>query len=239
MVRQRTAALMVEVEGHKRAEEALRESEKRLRHLSSQLLTAQETERRRIANELHDSVAASLGAVVFSIEKILGQHEQNEGIQAGLRDLISKVQRVNQETRRIMSALRPSMLDDLGIVPAMNWFCREYEKTYSHIYVEKQIDVSENDLTDSLKTAIFRVSQEAMNNIAKHSKATVVNLSLQKGNDGIELAIQDNGQGFDPKTTERGLGLSTMRERTELSGGACSIESTKGAGTTVRCLWPI
>jgi signal transduction histidine kinase len=138
-----------------------------------------------------------------------------------------------------MADLRPSILDDLGIIAAMNWFCREYQKTYSHICVEKEIDVSENDLSDSLKTAIFRVSQEAMNNIAKHGKATVVTLTLQKENGGIELAIRDNGQGFDPNTVVKGLGLSTMRERTELSGGTCSIESIKGAGTTIRCTWPL
>ncbi len=229
----------IDITERKRAENRLKESEKQLRFLSSELMTAQEKERKRIAGELHDSVAASLGAIVFSIEKLLGQVGQDESTQAGLRDLILKIQQVNQETRRIMSALRPSVLDDLGIVPAMNWFCREYEKTYSHISVEKQINLSENDLPDSLKTAIFRVSQEAMNNVAKHSKATVVNLILQKGNGRIELAIRDNGLGFDLDITQRGLGLSTMRERTELSGGSCSIESVKGAGTTVRCSWPI
>ena len=224
---------------HKQADEQLKESEKKLRHLSSELMAAQEKERKRIAGELHDSVATSLGAIIFKIEKILGQVEREESTRAGLRDLISMVQQVNQETRRIMSALRPSVLDDLGIIPAINWFCREYEKTYSHIRVEKQIDVSENDLSDSLKTAIFRVSQEAMNNIAKHSKASHVDLYLRKRNSGIELTIQDNGQGFDLDTMTRGLGLSTMRERTELSGGTCMVESVKGAGTTIRCSWPL
>ncbi len=222
----------------KRAEEELKESEKKLRYLSSELLTAQEKERKRIANELHDSIAASLSAIKFSIEKILDQMERDEQAQEGLRDIISRVQQVNEETRRIMADLRPSLLDDLGIVPAINWFCREYEKTYSHIRVEKQIDLSENDLSDSLKTAIYRVSQEAMNNIAKHSKASLVSLSLQEGNNGIELTIQDNGQGFDLDTVRRGLGLTTMRERTELSGGTCTIKSVKGAGTTIRCSWP-
>ncbi len=239
MVKQRTAALRVEIEGHKEAVEALRQSEKRLRHLSSQLLTAQETERRRIANELHDSVAASLGAVVFCIEKILSQVGEKENVRGELKDLISKVQQVNQETRRIMSALRPAILDDLGIVPAMNWLIREYENTYSHISVEKRIDISEEDLTDALKTAIFRVSQEAMNNIAKHGNATLVSLRLQKGKGGIELTIRDNGQGFEPDTAKKGLGLSTMRERTEFLGGTCMIESVQGEGTTIRCLWPI
>ncbi len=224
---------------HKRADEELKESQRKLRHLSSELLAAQEKERKRIAGELHDSVSASLGAILFSIEKILGQATQDERTRAGLRDLISKVQQVNQETRRIMAALRPSVLDDLGIVPAMIWFCREYEKIYSHIRVEKEIDLSESDLTDSLKTAIFRVSQEALNNIAKHSRATLVNLALQRVNGGIELTIRDNGQGFDVDTTKRGLGLSTMRERTELSGGTCRIESVRGTGTIIRCSWPL
>jgi signal transduction histidine kinase len=161
---------------HKRADEELKESQKKLRFLSSELLTAQEKERKRIANELHDSVAASLGAIIFSVEKLLDWVEQDERTRAALRDLISRVQRVNEETRRIIHDLRPSMLDDLGIVPAINWFCREYEKTFSHIRVEKQIALSESELTDSLRTAIFRVFQEAMNNVAKHSQASLVNL---------------------------------------------------------------
>jgi signal transduction histidine kinase len=224
---------------HITVEEQLKESEKKLRYLSSELMAAQEKERKRIAGELHDSVAASLGAIKFSIEKILYQKGQNKRTQAELTDLISKVQLATEETRRIMSDLRPSVLDDLGIVPAMTWFCREYQKTYSHISVEKEIDLSENEISDSLKTAIFRISQEAMNNIAKHSGATRVNLRLQKRNSEIELTIQDNGQGFNLDTTRRGLGLSTMRERTELSGGACIVESVKGTGTTIRCSWPL
>ncbi len=224
---------------HKQADEELKESQKRLRYLSSELMAVQEKERKRIAGELHDSVAASLGAIIFSIEKILGQKGQNERTRAELRDLISRVQQATDETRRIMADLRPSMLDDLGIVPALNWFCREYQKTYSHICVEKQIHVSENDVTDSLKTAIFRVSQEAMNNIAKHSRASLVSLYLQKENGKIELTIQDNGQGFDLDTTTRGLGLSTMRERVELSGGTFDLESAMGRGTVIRASWPL
>ena len=224
---------------HIKVEEQLRESEEKLRYLSSELMAAQEKERKRIAGELHDSVAASLGALNFSIDKILGRVKQDEHIRTELKDLILRVQQINQETRRIMAALRPSVLDDLGIVPAINWFCREYEKTYSHIRVEKQIDLSENDITDSLKTAIFRVSQEAMNNIAKHSKASQVNLYLQKMNGKIELTVQDNGHGFDLDTIRRGLGLSTMRERAELSGGSFEIESAIGKGTTVRVSWPL
>ena len=224
----------------KQAEEHLKESEKKLRYLSSELLTAQEKERKRIASELHDSVASSLSAINFSIDKILHQGGGDERTKVELRELTSQVQQAIEETRRIMSDLRPSMLDDLGIVPAINWFCREFERTYSPIHVEKKIDLSESDLTDSLKTAIYRISQEAMNNIAKHSQATLVNLYLQKENGRIELAIEDNGLGFNLNTIRRkGLGLSTMRERTELTGGAYTIQSVKGSGTTIRCSWPL
>ena len=138
-----------------------------------------------------------------------------------------------------MADLRPSVLDDLGIITAMNWFCREFQKTYSNISVENEIWISEHEVPDSLKTPIFRISQEAMNNIAKYSKASLTNLSLRKEDGKILLTIQDNGQGFDVSTVRRGLGLSTMRERAQLSGGSFVIESAVGEGTTIRVSWPI
>ena len=164
----------------KQAEEALQKAHDQVRFFASQCLTAQETERKRIAGELHDSIAASLGAMKFRIEKIAEEMKQGHGNPESLQDLGSKVTEINNEVRRIMADLRPSILDDLGIIAAMNWFCREYQKTYSHISVENQIGVSEHEVPDSLKTPIFRISQEAMNNIAKHSKASLVNLSLRK-----------------------------------------------------------
>ena len=172
-----------------------------------------------------------LSAMKFRIEKIVEEMKQGNGGPESLQDLGSNVTEINNEVRRIMADLRPSILDDLGIIAAMNWFCREYEKTYSHISVEKEIGISEQEVPDSLKTPIFRISQEAMNNIAKHSQASLVNLSLRKEDDKIELTIQDNGQGFDLETAKRGMGLSTMRERAQLSGGTFDLESAIGKGT--------
>jgi PAS domain S-box-containing protein len=215
----------------------LEKANEALRYLSSKLLSVQEDERKRIADELHDSVASSFGAIIFSIEKIIGQEGQDESTRAGLRELIARVRHVNEETRRIMSDLRPSLLDDLGIAPALNWFCREYEKIYSHIRVEKEIDLSERDLADSLKTAIYRICQEAMNNIAKHSQANLVSLKLQEKDGRIELTIQDDGRGFDLDTVRRGLGLSTMKERAQHSGGSFDLESGIGKGTKIRLSW--
>jgi signal transduction histidine kinase len=223
----------------RRLEETLRESENQVQFFASQCLTAQETEGKRVAGELHDSIGASLAAIKIRIEKVAAEMKQGFCGPESLNDLASNVAEMNSEVRRIMADLRPSILDDLGIIPAMNWFCREYEKTYSHISVEKQIRISEHEVPDSLKTPIFRISQEAMNNIAKYSKASLVNLSLQKEDNKILLTIQDNGQGFNLETVSKGLGLSTMRERAQLSGGTFRIESGIGKGTTIRATWPL
>jgi PAS domain S-box-containing protein len=229
----------------KEAERALRDSEHRLRLLSSQLLAAQENERKRIAGEIHDSISASLSAIRFVVENIHDQSKQAAVGPESLELLITRIEQTIEDTRRIMADLRPSVLDDLGIVPATQWFCREFQKTYSRICIEKQIDIEESDFPDLLKTPIFRIFQEALNNVAKHSKATFVNLCLRKTDDGIELVIQDNGEGFDLEKAQsqensgKSLGLTSMRERVELSGGSFSIESTGGKGTVIRAWWPI
>jgi signal transduction histidine kinase len=225
-------------------EEEIRNSESRLRSLSSELLNAQEKERKRIAGELHDSVVASLSAIKFSIESAASNKMRNGTAEPELLEaLVSRVKDSIQETRRIMADLRPSVLDDLGILAAINWFCREYQETYSHIHIEKKIDIPEGRVPDSLKTVIFRILQEALNNIAKHSKAEFVEILLKEIGSKIELAIQDNGQGFDLENnlseggSRKGLGLLSMRERAELSGGSFSIESIVGEGTRICASW--
>ncbi|MGA2315299.1 MAG: PAS domain S-box protein [Thermodesulfobacteriota bacterium] len=236
-----------DISERKRAEEALRESENRLRSLSSQLLTVQENERKRIAMELHDGIGQLLTAVKFKVESILqvkgkGKAKAKE---ESLEAIIPMVKESVEEVRRIQMDLRPSTLDDLGILATLGWFCREYQKIYSRIRVQKEIDHQESEVSTPLKTVIYRVMQEALNNIAKHSKADLVYLSLRKKENKIELTIKDTGMGFDleeilsPERSKRGLGLNSMRERTELSGGTFVIESTAGKGTTIRAEWPI
>jgi signal transduction histidine kinase len=145
-----------------------------------------------------------------------------------------------------MSNLRPAVLDDLGIVAAMSWLCRESQKTYPAVSIEPQIEIEENVIPDDLRTPIFRILQEALNNVAKHSRATLVSISFSKSDgNGIELEIRDNGQGFEmeseaPAEAPRGgLGLVSMRERAELSGGFFALKSAEGKGTTIRALWPV
>jgi len=253
-VKERTAELSEsnvlleqEIAEHRQAKEALQRSEAELRRLSSQLLNAQEEERKRIARELHDGIGQSLSAIKFKVETALNEMGQVNPAQVvkSLEAVVPVAQEAVEEVRRISRNLRPSILDDLGILATISWLCREVETIYSGIRIEKQIDIEEHDIPDSLKIVMYRVLQESFNNIAKHSHATLVRLSL-KGADGkIELAIDDNGVGFDVEQvlsgeqSKRGIGLASMRERAELSGGSFSVESHKGAGTTVRASWPL
>jgi PAS domain S-box-containing protein len=242
----RYVGVAADITERKRTEEALTESEKRLRSLSSQLLVAQEKERKLIAQEIHDSIGAALAATKFKVEDVITKVGENRPeTRAALGSILPVLQEVIQEARRIQMALRPSILDDLGILATISWFCREFESIHSHINIRQEINIEESKVPDSLKTVIYRVLQEAMNNIAKHSKADRINLLLRKMDGAIELGIEDNGEGFDPEEalacigTNRGFGLSSMRERTELSGGSFSIKSSKGAGTVIKAMWPI
>ncbi|MEJ2725362.1 MAG: response regulator, partial [Deltaproteobacteria bacterium] len=219
--------------------DALRRSENQLRHLSSKLLEAQENERKFVARELHDSIGASLSAIKVGLERKL--NAMNKGRASSddilLEDIIGIVQGTIKETKRIQKNLRPPVLDDLGIVVALRSLCREFEGLVPDMKIESSLDVSEQDVPESLKIVLYRISQEAFNNIAKHSKATSVSLALTKTRDHLKLCIKDNGQGFDLREAVEkpgemgGMGLSSMKERSEHSGGTFSLFSSKGKGT--------
>jgi PAS domain S-box-containing protein len=224
----------------------LAKANKTLQELSARLLSAQEDERKRIAGELHDTIGSLLNGVKFKIDRALqGIRNGSTVTEESLSSVIPVIQEGIEECRRMQQDLRPSILDDLGLLATLSWFCRRYQTIYSGINVELQQTLEETDISDALKIVIFRVTQEGMNNIAKHSKADLVRLSLQKTGGRIELALKDNGQGFDlnkvlaSESTKRGLGLTSMRERTELSGGSFDIESTMGKGTTIRAKWSV
>jgi signal transduction histidine kinase len=225
--------------------ENLRESEGQCRILSSQLLAAQETERRNIAREIHDSVGQTLASISFAMEKALVEMRRgnSSGAIGALESVVSMVRTANDEARKIQMDLRPSMLDDLGILVTLNWFCREFQKVYSSLQIEKIIKIEEKEIPQVLKISLYRIIQEAFNNMAKHSKADQVVLSLEKNHNGIVLTIRDNGQGFDPEEVRRryrrGMGLTSMKERAELSGGSFAIESEQGKGTILRVSWPL
>jgi signal transduction histidine kinase len=135
------------------------------------------------------------------------------------------------------------MLDKMGVLATLEWLRRECMKFYPERHIELEAGIAEEEIPETLKINIFRIAQEALNNIAKHSRAEWVDISLSKKADSIELAVSDDGVGMDLElilrtSTAMSLGLTSMRERAELTGGSFGIESTPGEGTTVRASWP-
>jgi signal transduction histidine kinase len=226
---------------------ALRDSECHLRILSAKLLDTQENERKTIAQELHDSIGASLTAIRYGLEEKLqrmGKHNAPpEGI--SLEKIISIVRDTIEETHRISSNLRPSSLDDMGLLAAIRSLCRELQEVYEVIEIEQDLTIQESEIQDSLKIVIYRVFQEALNNVFKHSRADTIQVCLRKTERSLGLSIRDNGEGFDPEgmlTHEGrmgGMGILGMKERTELSSGTFKITSEKGKGTVIEAKWPL
>jgi PAS domain S-box-containing protein len=239
------SGIVTDITKRRRAEEALRKSDKELRVLSNQLLSAEEKERKRIARELHDSIGQALSAIKFSVENALRKlRDKAHSVDLeSLEAVIPLTQKTIEEVRSIVKDLRPSILDDLGILATIRWFCREFQNVCTGIRIQTTIDIEESDIPLYQKTTIYRIMQEALNNVSKHSKATVVYLQLQKTNTGTQLKIQDNGRGFNLQhvmgiqTSLRGFGLASMRERAEMAGARFEIDSTAEIGTAIRVAW--
>ncbi len=231
----------------KLAEEMLRKSEGELRLLSSKILEAQESERKRVAGELHDGIGQALTGIKFAIENSVRRLRKTESASnsEALENIIPLIQATVEETRRIAMGLRPSTLDDIGISETIYWFCQQFENIYKKIRILKLIEVDENEIHETLKIVIFRVLQESLNNVAKHSGADCAQVSLRQQGNHVELCVEDNGNGFDPdnfllqNVTEGGFGLAGMRERTELSGGTFTLETAPGQATRICAVWPI
>ena len=229
----------------KMAEISVLESDEKLRALSAQLLLAEEMERKRIADAIHDSIGQALSAIKFYVENFLTVNEKgsNDPAFKVLEKIVPLTQQTIEEVRRIIMDLRPSTLDDLGLKATISWFCREFQIIYTYIHVEKEIYFEETDIPDHLKTTIFRIVQEAFNNSAKHSKTEHISLKLKKNRDILELLVADNGCGFlvdrvlARHENKSGVGLASMNERVLFSGGNFSIDSTPGVGTQIKASW--
>jgi len=231
----------------KLAEIARHETEEELRILSAQLLSAEERERKRIAGDIHDSIGQVLSAIKFSVENSLAAIN-NESVSSAvelLQNIIPLTQQSIEEVRRIIMDLRPSTLDDLGLIATISWFCREFESVYTNIRIDKEIHIEETDISLTLKTVIYRIMQEALNNAAKHSQSNIIRFHLMRNKAELELLVEDSGVGFSldevqsRHMNQKGMGLGSMKERAQLSGGNFSIRSSHGVGTRILVSWPI
>jgi signal transduction histidine kinase len=236
-----------EVTDRQAAEDTLRNSERQIRTLADQLIHVQENERKRIARDMHDSLGASLSALKYKLEDLIHNLSDRNQRQVGesLDALILIIQETIGEARRMQNDLRPPHLDDLGLLSTLSWLSREFQKVYSRITVDQRLAVLEEEIPERLKVVIFRIAQEAMNNIGKHARATRAWISLSREQNGLQLVIGDNGAGFnwkgllEPTGRPSGIGLSVIKERADLSGGALSIVSHPGEGTMVEVWWAL
>jgi signal transduction histidine kinase len=225
--------------GHKAGD-----AQSELRRLSVQLLTLQENERQRIAADLHDGIGQSLSLIKLSMQagfQLIEAGDSASGL-ALLRGVAPRLDDAIAELRRTTSDIRPPMLDDLGIIPTLSWFFRELAPVCRGKRIDTELAIAERDVPAPIKVAIFRIVQEAMNNVLKHADADVVRVCLKKSAAGVQLSIKDNGRGFDlepaPSCRRRGFGLLTMKERATSSGGLFTVESAAGQGTCVIATWP-
>jgi PAS domain S-box-containing protein len=239
------STILRDTTGQVQTAQALRESRDELQRLSALLVTIQEDERRRIALDLHDGLGQSLSLIKLSLEnaaKLLSVGATSEAAES-LQHLIPRIKEALVEVRRVSTELRPSILDDLGILPTLSWFFREFETACGHIAVEKSFNVAEHEVPVSLQITLYRIVQEAAHNIVKHAGADRVRVCLDRIDEQLHLLIEDNGCGFDPGSIRcregdsRGLGLLSMKERVSLSGGVYQLASAPGQGTRIEVTW--
>lgn len=224
--------LKLEEQAHERYAEVA-EARSELKDLSARLVQAQETERRALSRELHDEVGQSLSAVLIELRNLLSglgirSEEQSRNQVELIKGLVEGAVRV---VRNMALLLRPSMLDDLGLVPALRWQAREVSKRTS-MDVSVAAELPSDNLPDDYKTCIYRVVQEALHNCSRHSRASAVRIRVQQEPERLTLSIQDDGEGFNVKEV-KGLGLLGIQERVAQLGGECMVHSEPGGGTVL------
>ena len=210
-----------------------------LKELSARLVQAQENERRAISRELHDEVGQSLSALLLELGNLSAA--LSSGATAELRSHADVMKKLAENSvgvvRNMALLLRPSMLDDLGLLPALQWHAREVSKS-TGIRVDVAAEEIPDDLPEEHKTCVYRLVQEALHNCSKHADARVVRVTVQRPNGRLGLTILDDGKGFDPRHG-RGLGLLGMEERVAHLGGSFQVDSKPGEGTLISISFPL
>ncbi len=223
---------------HKRLLEEARNMQEHLRHLSRQILLAQEEERKEISRELHDEIAQTLSGINVHLAAL---KVEDAASTKGLKKRITSTQRLVEKSvnivHRFARDLRPAILDDLGLIPALHSYMKGFTKrTGIRIHFKASPDVEK--LNFIKRTVFYRVAQAALTNVAQHAQASLIKLTLQKKSRSVEMEIKDDGKSFQVERVlfakkNKRLGLLGMRERVEMVGGRFTVESVKGTGTTI------
>ena len=230
----------LDITEQRHSETALRQAAQDLHGLTRRLVRVEEAERRRIAGELHDRVGQSLSALNINLDIVLKDTALATAVKKRLEDSLHLVDGTLQSIENVMAELRPPLLDEYGLAAALGWHAEEFSRRTG-------IPVSLTDGAPEAKTlrveaalALFRIAQEALNNIMKHARARSVRIELSTQDDHVMLAVQDDGQGFDASRARAGrLGMATMRERAAAAGGELTLESAEGQGTCLRARVPL
>lgn len=224
--------------------EEARDMQEHLRQLSRKILLAQEEERKEISRELHDEIGQTLAGINVNLAALKAESSVNS---KGLKKKIIKTQLLVEKSVKIVlrfaRELRPAMLDDLGLIPALHSQMKEFTKR-TGLQIRFKVSTDVEKLNFVKRTIFYRIAQEALNNIAKHANASIVKVNLEKRNGSIFMEVNDNGKSFEVTRVLKAkkfnrLGLLGMRERVEMVGGKFSVESSKGKGTIIGAEVPI
>jgi signal transduction histidine kinase len=220
-------------------ENASAASQEALQHLSARLVEAQEEERRSISRELHDEVGQSLSGVLLELANLskLIRSSGADAVAAKAAEIKHEVENSIGVVRNMALLLRPSMLDDLGLVPALQWQAREVSKR-GGVWVTVDAASVSDELPEEHKTCVYRIVQEALHNCVQHAAARHVKIVVEQQPESLHLAIEDDGKGFDAQQV-RGMGLLGIQERVGTFGGRFEVESAPGKGTTLKITLPL
>ncbi len=222
------------------AEQEVREYSSRLKELSNYLRVSIEKERTRIAREIHDELGQALTAIKIDLGLIKSDIGNNDTVLDRLVNLDALVDTTITQTRRISADLRPSILDDLGLLPALEWYLDDFAKR-TGIIIDISIDITDEQVPDDYTVLIYRLVQETLTNVARHANATEIRLVIWAADGMLELEISDNGVGITPEKLKdsHSLGLIGMQERIGFVDGKIEISGQKGRGTTVKVELPL
>ena len=229
----------VDIEDRKRAEKDLEEANRQLKLLSRRRVKVQEEERRHLARELHDEIGQALTAAKINLQAAM--EESDPAKSKRIQETAAILERLLGQVRQISLNLRPAMLDDLGLVPALRSLLDEQGRLASVAVRFSAKNMPEN-LDPEIQTTCFRIAQEAITNAVRHARSTQIRVELSRENGNLRLQIRDNGRGFDAESEQAqttGLGLVGMKERAALVGGRARITAPRGKGTTVDVTLPL